>query len=345
MMNILLNNSKEKLLVGRAATGIYLILKKRFTNVDILVPANICYAAVYPIVYSGNNPIFCDVNINSGNITLDLFKKYITPYTKAAIVPHMFGNPVLEIEEISNFCKQHNIILIEDCASAMGACINGKIVGSFGDYSLFSTGYSKTLDLGGGGFVISDCDMTDERTECLCLNEISEDIKNKINDFSRKYREFRNGNIDFAKSDFFMYAKSDLRDLFIFRSDQTYDGLLKSELEELNNVVSIRRYKNKLYDSLIDYSCPFISKYEYIEGSVPWRKNIFVSENKKKNIVKYLLDNNIPVSDWYPSIAYMFGDYQQYRNTESMEKRILNFPLLISDNEIERICYFLNKFI
>ena len=59
------NLRKNNLFVGRAATAIYLVLNTLIKNKEVILPSNICYAAVYPVIYSGNKPIFVDVNKKS----------------------------------------------------------------------------------------------------------------------------------------------------------------------------------------------------------------------------------------------------------------------------------------
>jgi perosamine synthetase len=62
--------------------------------------------------------VFADVDKKTYNITLEEIKKVKTPNTKAIIVVHLFGNPIKEIKEISEYCLENNIKLIEDCAQA-----------------------------------------------------------------------------------------------------------------------------------------------------------------------------------------------------------------------------------
>ena len=89
-------------ITGRASTAIYAILKvSNISNMNVLLPANICYAAVYPVILSGNKPMFVDIN-DDGNLTLEIIKNCKNDFA-AAIIPHMYGNICLEIEEISNF--------------------------------------------------------------------------------------------------------------------------------------------------------------------------------------------------------------------------------------------------
>lgn len=343
-MNNLYFNSKHKIHLGRASTGIYLILKHFFSDVEVLVPANICYAAVYPIIYSDNKPRFCDVDKESGNITFKIFKENVSPRVKATIIPHMYGNPVRDIKKIADYCKENEILLVEDCASAMGAVVDGVVVGSFGDYSIFSTGYSKTIDLGYGGFILSNNDLYCEKEMYSELPLINDSISGRISEFSKKYRAFRNSVNESTKKDFIVYAKSDLRDLFLHKCGTDYVTLLEHSLNELDKTIRRRVSDNDEYDKHISYSNRILRSYKYPNGSVPWRKSIFVSDKYRDSLVHYLLSNKVPVSDWYPSIAILFDDYKTYENINSMEKTILNFPLLIDKKEIQKITGFLNKF-
>ena len=150
-------NKKHGLTVGRAAVGIYLaLMQEGIRDKEVLVPANVCYAAVFPIILSGNRPLFCDVESTSGNLSCAKVLDRITDDTAAVVLPHMYGNPIKDIEIIATNLRGRGIIVIEDCASALGATVNGRACGDFGDYSVFSFGHSKTLDLGGGGMLFSD---------------------------------------------------------------------------------------------------------------------------------------------------------------------------------------------
>ena len=54
---------KNHLITGRGATAIYLALQNEgMKDRDVIIPGNICYAAVYPIISSGNDVVFCDVD-------------------------------------------------------------------------------------------------------------------------------------------------------------------------------------------------------------------------------------------------------------------------------------------
>jgi dTDP-4-amino-4,6-dideoxygalactose transaminase len=89
------------------------------------------------------------VYIDSGAImTIDCIKSKIKD-VDALVVPHNFGF-MGDMEAIHSLCKKHEVTLIEDCAQALGSKFNGKLAGSFGNYSFFSFGISKNIGFCGG---------------------------------------------------------------------------------------------------------------------------------------------------------------------------------------------------
>ena len=122
---------------------------------DVLVPANTFWATSVAAKRAGANVIYCDCNKTDLCISLDDIKKKITPKTKAVTVVHIGGHIAFEIEEISNFCKEKGIYLLEDCAHSHGASYNGKTAGSWGIGGAYSFYATKTMPLGEGGMVVS----------------------------------------------------------------------------------------------------------------------------------------------------------------------------------------------
>ena len=90
------------------------------------------------------------IQIIMGNICLETIAPLITSRTKAILCVHLAGWPC-EMNEILDLAKAHDLSVIEDCAQAHGACINGKSVGSFGDVSAWSFCQDKIISTGGEG--------------------------------------------------------------------------------------------------------------------------------------------------------------------------------------------------
>ena len=314
---ILWKVKKNSFIVSRASTAIYLILKTNgFAGKKVMVPANICYAAIYPIIYAGAEPVFVDVCARTGNVTVDTVKAVIDD-VDAVLVAHMYGNPIQDMAEIANICKDNHKLLIEDCASAMGATINGRECGSFGDYSIFSTGYSKTVDFGGGGIVFSDVDLASIKGEYELLPSVSPDAEINNSFFTKMYRLIRNNEDQTLDRFIWKGLEKNLKYLYIFK-DPAFDEKIANIASALEESIENRLANYKYYSQAIDNKDII---YRFYEGSVPWRFNIMVPASIRRTVVEKLLEQNIPVSDWYPVVTPIFSvDKERFTGALEMEK-------------------------
>jgi CDP-4-dehydro-6-deoxyglucose reductase, E1 len=110
---------------------------------------------VNPIVQNGWSPVFIDIDLKTLNATLDSVKAAKGPKTRAVILAHTLGNPFL-VEEISKWCAEQSLYLIEDCCDALGATVGAdkKPVGSFGQLATVSFYPAHHITMGEGGAVI-----------------------------------------------------------------------------------------------------------------------------------------------------------------------------------------------
>lgn len=336
-----LQENRYCVVTSRASTGIYLILRTHCrVGEKILVPANLCYAGIFPAVYVGMEILFCDVDKEYGNVTFETFKNAYTCGVKAAIVPHMYGQPVKDMEAIAEFCREHDILLIEDCASAMRARADYPL-GRMGDYTVYSMGYSKTVELGYGGLICSDRPMTEIEEIEQNLPSITEIDEENLVFFSKLYRLIRNqGNGTQLEKAIYRTLPDLLRNGFIHRISQEQKNWLYNQLssERIDGIIKKRwevysQYKDELSDCCIRL-------YPYDIGAVPWRFSIFMEEDERKRIIDRMLRERLPVSDWYPRVTPIFLDDGKYPGAEWHEKHIINFP--VSDSEtMHRICALL----
>jgi len=102
----------------------------------------------------GAKPIWCDVK-SDGNIDEQKIKALITSKTRAIVPVHFAGNPVA-LHTIHKIAKEHNLLLIEDAAHALGSSINNKKIGSFSDMTIFSFHAIKPITTGEGGAVLTN---------------------------------------------------------------------------------------------------------------------------------------------------------------------------------------------
>ncbi len=144
-------SSKFSIGVANATDGIEIILKSlgigKKNNDQVITVSHTAPATISGIISAGAKPVLCDIKENY-LMDEEQLKKLINKNTKAIMAVHIYGY-ALDLRNLKKICKSKKIILIEDCSQAHGAEINGKKVGSIGDYGVFS--FYPTKNLGGFG--------------------------------------------------------------------------------------------------------------------------------------------------------------------------------------------------
>ena len=121
---------------------------------EVIVPSRTYIATASAVVIAGAKPVIADVDRVSGNISVETIDLVRTDNTKAIIVVHLAGWPC-DMGPIMKYAKQHNLLVIEDCAQAHGANYKGQKVGSFGHAAAFSFCQDKIMTTcGEGGMVV-----------------------------------------------------------------------------------------------------------------------------------------------------------------------------------------------
>jgi dTDP-4-amino-4,6-dideoxygalactose transaminase len=131
---------------------------------DVIVPSFTFYATAEAAVDMGARPVFCDVDPETRNITVETVRAALTPNTKAIISVDLFGCPAPTPELRDAF----GIPVLEDAAQAAGASLDGVKAGALGDVSTFSFYPSKNLGaFGDGGAIATDDDAIAENARTL----------------------------------------------------------------------------------------------------------------------------------------------------------------------------------
>lgn len=114
-------------------------------------------ATLNPVVYEGGIPIFIDTEAESWNMDPVALEKAFEMYpdVKLVINAELYGFPG-RMDEIKKICEKHGALLIEDAAEAMGATIDGKQCGSFGDYAAVSYNGNKIITGSSGGCLLTN---------------------------------------------------------------------------------------------------------------------------------------------------------------------------------------------
>jgi perosamine synthetase len=122
---------------------------------EVIVPSFTFIATANAPLFVGAKPVFADIEGKTLGLDSEDVAAKITPRTKAIIPIHYGGRPCL-IHELKQVAKRYNLLLIEDAAESLGAAIDGKKAGSFGDCAILSFCANKIITTGEGGAVVTD---------------------------------------------------------------------------------------------------------------------------------------------------------------------------------------------
>ena len=106
------------------------------------------------VIHSGAEPVFCEIDARTWCICPLEAEKLITKKTRAIMIVHLYGQ-VADLDAFKALTKKYGILLIEDCAEAIGSSYKGKPVGTHGDVSTFSFFGNKTISTGEGGMILT----------------------------------------------------------------------------------------------------------------------------------------------------------------------------------------------
>lgn len=149
--------SKYAIGVSNATSALFLSLKALGIGKgdEIIIPDITFVATANAVLQTGATPVFVDVEKNSINISFDSIIKNINSKTKG-IIPVHFAGRACDMNKISKIAKKNDLVVIEDCAHAIGARLNKKHVGTFGSVGCFSFYPTKNITTIEGGMVITN---------------------------------------------------------------------------------------------------------------------------------------------------------------------------------------------
>lgn len=147
--------------LGRQAITLALIAFGIKKEQEVIVPSFVCQNVIAPIVLLGAKPRYVDFD-EDYNISPESVNRNICDKTAVIIVPHLFGK-VAQIQEIETIARSRGIYVIDDAAQSIGAKINDRYVGTFGDAGILSFGPFKSINATRGGALVFNNDIFYEK--------------------------------------------------------------------------------------------------------------------------------------------------------------------------------------
>lgn len=134
---------------------------------EVITTPMTAFATVLAILRAGAKPVLADIEPDSALLSLTSVRRCLSARTKAVVLVHLYGQ-VRGMAAWQEFCKEHGVTLIEDCAQAHLATWQGKVAGSFGETGAYSFYPTKNLGApGDAGMVVTNNQSLAERAARL----------------------------------------------------------------------------------------------------------------------------------------------------------------------------------
>jgi len=134
---------------------------------EVVVPTNTFVATPNSVIFAGGKPVFADMREDTLCIDPEDVKRKISSRTAGVIVVHIAGLICPQIKELAELCEDRSLFLLEDCAHAHGAMIDGKMAGTLSNAGCFSFYPTKVMTTGEGGMITTDDSGLAEAARCM----------------------------------------------------------------------------------------------------------------------------------------------------------------------------------
>ena len=266
-----------------------------------MAPGNWTFvASTAAIVHIGATPVFADV-LPDQNIDPEKIEAAITPRTKAIMPVHLTGR-VCRMDEIMEIANRSGLIVIEDCAQAIGSMYKGRLSGAFGHFGCFSAHPLKNLNaLGDGGFVTTNDKAAAKRMRQLRAHGMAD--RQTVEEWG-----------------------------LVSRMDVLQAAILDYRLDKLPEVIAKRRENAALYQALLRHERIYVPP--CLNAEFNTFHTFVVQVDHRDELQMYLKDRGIKTAIHYPipihlqpaarSLGHASGDFPV---TERQAARILTLPV------------------
>ena len=266
------------------------------------------------VLYCGGTPVFADVDPKTYNIDPEDIRRKITDKTKAIIAVHLAGQPC-DMEEIHKIAKEHDLLVIEDGAHALGSVYKGKKVGTLSDMTTFSFHPVKPITTGEGGMIVTD----------------NEQFYQKMMLF-RSHGITREENLMTRNDGPWFYQQLDLG--YNYRITDIQCALGCSQMKKLDRFLARRKQIVARYNEAFADCENIITPYQLPETESGWHLYIVQVKNcDRRKVFEALREQGIAVNVHYIPV-YMHPYYQEHgykdvhcKNAEEIYSHIITLPL------------------
>jgi len=279
---------------------------------EILVPSHTAFPTIEPMIHFGAKPVFIDID-ETYCVDPDLLEASITLRTVGILPVHIYGHPA-NLDRVLEIADKHGLWVIEDCAQAHGARLNGKRVGSLGVAGVFSFFPSKNLTVMGDG-------------GCITTNDTA---------LAKDLRMLRNHG---RKSKYIHEMVG-----YNLRFNDIQAAIGRVELRNLDDLNEHRRRVAARYTERLGGFMKTPLEKEWAHAVY----HMYVIRTERRDeLAKHLQSKGIGTGIHYPvanhqqpAITKLYSDVPRLRKTEAIVREILSLPIYgeLSIEDVDYVC-------
>jgi perosamine synthetase len=277
---------------------------------EVIVPSFTFISTANAPLFVRARPVFADIEEETYALSAADVQEKITSRTKALLPIHYGGCPC-HIKELKEVAEDNGLLLIEDAAEALGASVDGQLVGTFGDAAVLSFCQNKVLSTGEGGAVVTNSPSIYERLKLI-----------------RSHGRVENGDY------FCSTERTDYVTLgYNFRMSNIVAALGISQLEKVDWLISLRRQKAAALAARLRDDVPAIVPHKPPNGYRHVYQMFTVQAPQRDELMCYLDERGITTKVYFEPVhmTRFYKDVLRYTDklpiTEKVAARVVTLPM------------------
>lgn len=292
---------------------------------EVIVPSFTFIATTNAPLFVGAKPVFADIEDKTYGLSPDNIESRITTKTKAIIPIHYGGCPCL-IEELREIARKHNLLLIEDAAESLGATVDGKKVGSFGNAAILSFCSNKVITTGEGGAVVTNDREIYEKLKLIRSHGRAENISY------------------FSSTDYMDYVTLG----YNFRMSDITAALGIAQLRKIDRIIGMRRRNAKILSARLSRIAEIEVPHppdNFLHVYQMYTIRVKKGKEKRDALSAYLAKQGIMTKVYFHPVhqTHFYKNKLGYvcdlPITESLSRQLLTFPMYptLTEHDIDFI--------
>lgn len=336
---------------------------------EVILSSFTCLAVPTAIVNLGAKPIYADINLNTLNTDINDIVDLINPRVKAVILQHTFGNSA-DIKNLVKILKNKKILLIEDCALSIGTKIDDKLLGNFGDASIFSMELSKTITTGWGGVLVVNKSYFKninlkynnyyDNNLFEVFRDVFQTVISAINNMPKFYFIGKYISYGFFKLNFFRYSTTENEinglpsDNFISKLSFPFIYLANYQWRRLDEISNKCSKNHLIIQSKLRANGYSILNPSNEKNKIkPISSRIAFLVKDRGLIMDFFFSRGVELGKWFdgpltpaPNSDSFNYVKKNYKNSNIISKHIVNIPchFRLSNGDINLICNLIDEF-